>query len=254
MAPRRERTTVQQGAEPPATPNLRDAWESEARNWIVWARTPGHDSYWNFHRDRFLALLPPPPSRTLDVGCGEGRLPRDLSARGYDVIGIDGSPTLIAAAREADPAGDYRVADAALLPLDDASIPLVTAFMSLHDIDDTNGAVREIARVLVPGGDLCLALVHPINSAGMFESRTPDAPFVIRDAYLDEHRYADSVEREGLRMRFSSIHRPLEAYFAALESAGLLVKRLVEVGDPTAPPGDRWNRLPLFLHIRAVKP
>jgi len=37
--------------------DLPDAWESEARNWIAWARTPGHDSYWRFHRDRFLGLL-----------------------------------------------------------------------------------------------------------------------------------------------------------------------------------------------------
>lgn len=253
MAPRRERT-VQQGAEPPATPSLREVWDSEARNWITWARRPGHDSYWNFHRDSFLSLLPPAPKRTLDVGCGEGRLPRDLAARGYDVIGIDGSPTLIAAAREADLAGDYRVADAAELPLDDASVDLVTAFLSLHDIDDMAGAVHEIARALVPGGELCVAIVHPINSAGMFESRTPDAPFVIRETYLDEHRYADSVEREGLRMTFTSRHRPLEAYFAALDATGFLVKRLREVGDPNAPPGDRWNRLPLFLQLRAVKP
>ena len=84
--------------------NLRDAWEAEAHNWVAWARRPGHDSYWQFHRDRFLQLLPPPGGRPLlDVGCGEGRLPRDLKARGYDVIGIDASPTLIGHARKADP-------------------------------------------------------------------------------------------------------------------------------------------------------
>jgi len=51
--------------------SLRDAWEAEARNWVAWARTPGHDSYWQFHRDRFLQLLPPPKGLTLDIGCGE---------------------------------------------------------------------------------------------------------------------------------------------------------------------------------------
>ena len=40
--------------------SLRDAWESEARNWIAWARAPGHDSYWKFHRDAFPSSLPPP--------------------------------------------------------------------------------------------------------------------------------------------------------------------------------------------------
>src|SRR5918996_3535456 len=100
---------------------LRDAWEAEAHNWLAWARQPGHDSYWRFHRDRFLELLPPPPARLLDVGCGEGRLPRDLEAAGYDVVGVDGSATLIEHALAADPGGDYRVADAAALPLEDAS-------------------------------------------------------------------------------------------------------------------------------------
>jgi SAM-dependent methyltransferase len=233
--------------------SLGDAWEAVARSWVAWARAPGHDSYWTFHRDRFLELLPPPGGPALDVGCGEGRLPRDLKARGYEVIGIDASPTLIDHARQADPDGDYRVADAAALPLGDASVALVTAFMSLHDVDDMDASVGEIARVLQPGGRACLAIVHPMNSGGRFEARSPDAPFVIRDSYFEERRYTDRVERDGLEMTFTSIHRPLEAYVAALESAGLLVERLVEVPDSTDPPGDRWQRIPLFLHIRATR-
>ncbi|MDQ6682361.1 MAG: class I SAM-dependent methyltransferase [Chloroflexota bacterium] len=232
---------------------LRDAWESEARNWIAWARAPGHDSYWAFHRDRFLDLLPRPNGPTLDLGCGEGRLPPDLKARGYEVIGIDASHTLIEHARQADPDGDYRVADAARLPLADASVQLVTALLSLHDMDDMPGAVAESARVLAAGGRLCAAIVHPMNSAGKFTSRTADAPFVIRDSYFEDRAYAGAIERDGLRMTFSSRHRPLEAYFTALESAGFLVERLAEIPDSTAPPGDRWQRLPLFLHFRAVK-
>jgi SAM-dependent methyltransferase len=231
---------------------LHDAWEAEATDWVEWARRPGHDSYWQFHRDRFLELLPPPTGLLLDVGCGEGRLPRDLKRLGYDVVGIDASPTLIAHARDADPAGDYRVADAADLPLEGDSVDLVTAFMSLHDIDDLEKAVAEVARVLRPGGHLCLAIVHPINSAGRFEARTADAPFIIGDSYLEPRPYADVVERDGLRMTFTSIHRPLEAYTAALERVGLLIERLVEVPDTTDPPGDRWRRIPLFLHLRTL--
>jgi SAM-dependent methyltransferase len=117
-----------------------------------------------------------------------------------------------------------------------------------------DGAVREIARVLTPGGRTCVALVHPINSAGRFERRTPDASFVIRDSYFEHRPYADRVERDGLEMTFSSVHRPLEALFASFESAGLPIERLVEVGDTTAPPGDRWQRIPLFLHLRAFRP
>ena len=232
---------------------LRDAWEAEARNWVAWARAPGHDSYWQFHRDRFLSLLPPAPADVLDVGCGEGRLPRDLKARGYAVTGVDGSPTMIDFATEADPEGDYRVADAAQLPFNDASFGVITAFMSLHDVDDLDGVAREIGRVLLPGGHTCLAIVHPISSAGRFEERRPDARFIIGDSYFEARRYADDIERDGLPMKFSSFHRPLQAYAAALEAAGLLIERLAEIPDDTDPPGDRWQRIPIFLHIRAVK-
>ena len=72
--------------------SLRDAWEAEARNWIAWARAPEHASYWHFHRDRFLELLPTPPRRVLDIGSGEGRLPRDLKERGYEVTSAPYSP------------------------------------------------------------------------------------------------------------------------------------------------------------------
>ena len=92
--------------------------------------------------------------------------------------------------------------------------------MSLQDVDDLGGAANEIDRVLTPGGHACVAVVHPLNSGGLFEERRPDAPFVIRDSYLETRRYADDVERDGLRMTFSSYHRPLQDYVGALTPAG----------------------------------
>ena len=234
--------------------SLRDAWESEARNWIAWARAPGHDSYWKFHRDAFLPSLPLPPRRVVDVGCGEGRLSRDLQRLGYEVTGVDGSPTLIAAAREADPAGRYELADAAALPLPDACADLVTAFMSFHDIDDLDGALREVARVLAPGGRLRSAIVHPINSAGRFPTRDPDAVFEIRGSYFEERRSNDTFTRDGLTITFASLHRPLERIARAILDAGLLIDHVAEFEDSSDPPGTPWRRLPLFLHLGALKP
>lgn len=69
-------------------------WEREAENWIAWTRTPGHDAN-HLYRDAFFDLLPAPGAARLEVGCGEGRVARDLAARGHRVTGIDAAPTLI---------------------------------------------------------------------------------------------------------------------------------------------------------------
>jgi len=237
--------------------DLRELWEAQAAQWIEWSRAPGHDSYWSFHRDQFLQIVPPPGRRTIDIGCGEGRLTRCLKELGHNIIGVDASPSLIAAARASDPSMDIRLADAAALPFDDASADLAIAFMSLHDINAMSAAAREVARVLEPGGRLCVAIVHPINSAGHFEMTVAGepAPFVIKGSYLDEFEYSDTVERDGLSMTFHSQHRPIESYFLALEEAGLLVEILREPRVPDhvvkSDRGRRWQRVPLFLHLRA---
>jgi SAM-dependent methyltransferase len=238
--------------------DLRSEWERHAAEWIAWARKPGHDSYWRFHRDQFLQIVPPTSGRTLDLGCGEGRLARDLAASGHDVVGVDASATMLDAAREAAPEMELHLADAAALPFADASFGLVIAFMSLQDIDDLGGAIRESARVLSAGGRICVANVHPLTSAGAFTEREADAPFVIEGSYLDEFRTDDTFERDGLRMRFVSRHVPLETYVEELTASGLLVDRLREPRLPEAayadPAGRRWRRIPNFVHLRAVKP
>jgi SAM-dependent methyltransferase len=231
---------------------LSDFWEGQAERWTRWAREPGHDSYWRFHRDRFLELVPPPGRLTVDVGCGEGRLARDLKALGHTVVAIDRSGAMLGYAREADPELDVRQADAAALPLEDGAAELVVSFMSLMNTDDLEGAVREAARVLGGGGLYCIAITHPLNTAGEFTSRELDAPFVIEGSYFEFTQKEVPAERDGLEMTFLDAHRPLEDYSRALESAGLVVERLREVSD-TSDPASRWRRIPLFLHLAARK-
>ena len=230
--------------------SLRDAWEAQAENWAAWARTPGHDSFWRGHAESFLSLVPPPGSLTVDLGCGEGRLSRLLHERGHRVVAIDASPTLAKLTARHDRPQPVTIADMAALPLRERGADLAVAFMSLQDVDDMPGAVDEAARVLVPGGCLCLAVVHPINSAGAFLDDTASSPFVIAGSYLDRSRYADDIERDGLTMRFHSLHHPLESYSRALEHAGFVVEAVREPRDRDDP---RWRRVPLFLHMRAVR-
>ena len=162
--------------------SLRDAWEEQAHAWAAWAREPQHDSFWYFGLPNLLDVLPPPGGRTLDVGCGEGRAPRELTARGYKVVGVEASPTLARLAAEHEQPTPVANGDAAALPVASGSVDLVVASMTLQDVDDMPGAVAEIARVLAPGGRFVASVVHPINSVGWFESDEPTSPFVITDS------------------------------------------------------------------------
>jgi SAM-dependent methyltransferase len=223
------------------------SWEAVARDWIAWARDPG-DAYWEF-RDMFFALVPPAGSRTLEIGSGEGRVSRDLGARGHRVVGLEPSETLRRAAREADPEGEYVDGSAESLPFPDGTFDLVVAYNSLMDVDDMRQTVREAARVLVPGGHLCACVTHPFTDVGRFGGRDADALFVVRGSMLEPGRFDETFERDGLRMRFTGHTYPLGHYFAALEQAGLLVEA---VREPASDEG-RWSRLPNFLMWRAVK-
>jgi SAM-dependent methyltransferase len=234
---------------------LREDWEREAPRWAAWARTPGHDVYPHY-APGFFELVPEPRGRTLEIGCGEGRVSRDLAAQGHRVTGIDGSPTLLELAREADPGGEYLLADAAALPFADDTFGLVVAYNVLMDLDDMPGALREAARVLVPRGSLCVCVTHPVQDIGAFEGRQADAPFVIESSYLESTRVELLLERGGLAITFRGWSHSLETYWRALEDAGFAIDRLRE---PPAPPSmlvdsprtARWSRIPMFLWLRA---
>lgn len=185
------------------------------------------------------------------------RLPQ---TRRYRVVGADSSPTMAQFAATHPGAAPVALADATQLPFADGVFGLVVAYMCLHDIDDMPRAVREAARVLVlePGGRLCAAIPHPINTAGSFQGRDTTAPFVIRGSYLDPAPLTTVTDRGGTRLTFHSEHRPLETYIQALAAAGLLTETIREVKSPAHviaedPDARRWQRIPLFLHLRAIK-
>lgn len=234
------------------TEPLHERWEREAGAWARWVRTPGHDAWhWRLNWPAFLELLPAPGRLTLDLGCGEGRGGVALRERGHRVVGVDAAPTLVGLARQTGAYEDVQLADAAALALDDRAVDLVVAYMSLHDIEDLAGTLREAARVLEPGGRLCAAVVHPLSSAHL--GSDDEIP------YFEPRHYTDVVERDGLEMAFHGIHRPLQDYVGALRDAGLLLEDLREpspADEHVSAFADlaKARRRPPFLHLLALRP
>ncbi|WP_134772786.1 class I SAM-dependent methyltransferase [Ornithinimicrobium flavum] len=123
--------------------------------------------------------------RALDVGCGTGALTRELVARlGTDrVAGCDPSPAQLAACRAALPDVDLREAPAETLPWDDDTVDLALAQLVLHFVSDAERAVREMSRVVVPGGRVAACVWDYEGGMEMLrafwdaaESVDPDAP------------------------------------------------------------------------------
>ncbi|MFN2594849.1 MAG: class I SAM-dependent methyltransferase [Actinomycetota bacterium] len=237
---------------------MSQTWEDEAENWVKWVRTPGHDIFRIYSGTFYGEVLPRSFGPTLEVGCGEGRVCRDLKERGYDIVGTDPSPTLVRHARRSDPDGNYLVAPGEQLPFGDAGFDLVVAYNSLQNVDDLQKTAAELARVLAPGGHLCACIAHPMTDAGRFQSREPDAPFVIKDSYYGPRRLDERVERDGLEITFHGWMYSLEEYTLALEENGFVIELIREPRPSEEAVAERpalaqWRRLPLFMFFRARK-
>lgn len=106
-----------------------------------------------------LAASLPPPASMLDVGCGTGRLLRAAAIRWPDaqLIGVDPAQGMVDVARHLTPGATIHRGLAESLPLPDTSVDLVLSTLSFHHWHDQGAGVREIARVLRPGGHFILA-------------------------------------------------------------------------------------------------
>jgi SAM-dependent methyltransferase len=102
-----------------------------------------------YHLHEYSFVDFPPGSRVLDIGCGVGQQMSELMRRGYEVVGIDPDPELVARGR--DCGLDMHQAFAEHLPLPDASVDGVVCKVVLP-YTKSSVAMREIARVLKPGG------------------------------------------------------------------------------------------------------
>jgi SAM-dependent methyltransferase len=111
-------------------------------------------------------MVPAGARRALDVGAGTGKLTRALVDRGLEVTAADPSAPMLEVLRRVVPKARAIVAGAEHLPLDDASVDVVTVAQAWHWVDPL-AASAEAARVLRPRRDHRSGLEHPRRDSGL---------------------------------------------------------------------------------------
>jgi SAM-dependent methyltransferase len=108
------------------------------------------------------------------------------------------------------------------------------ACLVFEHIDDADGALAEVGRVLRPGGRFLFFLNHPLLQApgsGWIDDHVLDEQYWRIGPYLVEDKAMEEVEKDVF---LPFVHRPLSRYVNAMADAGLFVRRMEE---PAPPPG-----------------
>jgi SAM-dependent methyltransferase len=177
------------------------------------------DGFFNAHYDRpaCLALLGDVAGkRVLDAACGPGLYAAELVRRGAQVVGFDHSPRMIEICRARVAQGDFRVHDLGdpIGWLPDGCVDLVLCALAIEYVDDRVGALREMRRVLRPGGAVVLSRQHPTgdwlrHGGSYFKVRT------IQETWS-----------KGWSVRYWLA--PLETTCEEIFAAGFVIERLLE--------------------------
>src|SRR3954462_12707518 len=132
----------------------------ESAAWGRRPEEPGHRDLVEQTADA-LANVVAPPGPVADLGCGPGAHTLALARRGYDVVGVDGSPRMVEVARtraardEVDATFEVYDVSAPLL-FADASLGGVLAILVLQHLPHPTAFIAEIRRCLRPGGHLLI--------------------------------------------------------------------------------------------------
>jgi len=172
--------------------------------------------------------------RVLEVGCGSAPCARWLADHGAQVIGLDLSVGMLRqavdAARETGICVPLVQADATRLPFADRSFDLAcSAFGAVPFVADSAAVMREVVRVLRPGGWWVFAVTHPMR--WIFPDDPGEAGLTVAQSYFDRTPY---VEVDGLgQPTYVEHHRTLGDRVREIVAAGLTLEDLIE---PEWPP------------------
>jgi len=171
--------------------------------------------------------------RVLEIGCGAGQCARWLISQGARAVGVDLSFRQLQHSRRIDLDTGIGVpaacATATALPIASGSIDLAcSAFGAFPFLVDLEPALREVARILVPGGRLVFSIVHP--SRWMFPDDPSAAGLTVVRSYFDRTPYVETGP-DG-EPAYVEPHHTLSDWTRAVVAAGL---DIVDLQEPPWP-------------------
>jgi SAM-dependent methyltransferase len=257
--------------------DVAEQWDRNAGVWAEQVRNRWDIFREHWNNPAFLDFAGDLSGKTvLDAGCGEGHNTRMFARRGARMTGADLSAKMVEFARAEElrePLGvRYERASFSNLEIfNNGSFDAVISTMALMDGPDFPGAMREIARVLRPGGTLTYSILHPCFATKGMGWIKDDSGRVVKFTVADYFNSEPFVEywKFGHAPNASQVEnfgvprfdRTLADYINPTIAAGL---RLEEVREPRAPESacalypESFRRyrdhIPWFFYVRASKP
>jgi ubiquinone/menaquinone biosynthesis C-methylase UbiE len=214
--------------------------EESIRRWNQFADTYASQHFENgdLHKEVFLNSIlfelmgELKGKRVLDAGCGEGYLSRLMAKRGAQVTAVDYAPRMLEIARERTPDGlDIYYHNGNLEQLDlfnDGIFGLVVSNMVFQDLGDFESALKEIYRVIVPGGSFVMSILHPCfvtPKSGWEKNDRGEKIHWNVDRYFYEGAYEQKLGNEEKMILF---HRTLTTYINTMVKTGFAIESIVE--------------------------
>lgn len=263
-------------------------WQDNADSWTVLSRL-GYDICRDgLNLPAFLRILPPVKGlRGLDIGCGEGTNTRAVARLGAKMTAIDPSSRFVDHARSyqsednSKPGSngssseiEYHVQSATELTFEDNSFDFAMSTMVLMDIPDLEAVLKEVHRVLKPGGFFQFSIVHPCFSTpeiewqeeegadGQINRRLMVSKYFEEGAYLEEWTFSSlpkHLSEDHQEFKVAHYHRTLSTWLNSLVKAGFHLEESHEP-CPDAKTIEKYPELARpatvawFLHLRVRKP
>lgn len=231
-------------------------WDSDAANYhrehatYLGTDSPAGEFHWcpeMLHERNVRLLGDVRSSRVLEIGCGSAPCSRWLAADGVGFItAFDLSRGMLdrCGSRGSDGHGVALVqADAMHLPYRDSSFDVAfSAFGAIPFVSDSAGLMREVARVLTPGGRFVFAVNHPMR--WIFPDDPGEDGLTAYISYFDRSGYVER-DPDTRRVTYAEQHRTIGDRIRELVGAGFVLDDLIEPewpGDLTENWG-QWSPL-----------